>query len=209
MLHCFPFFIFISFFLPTPCRQVWMSHLPITVDLGQRYLLPNRSFHRLTCISILPIAVRGRPATNIQVNCSETNPTLCVCSMSLLSFNRSIDLDETGRVSFTNFCLCLVVGKVWFEYILGRGQSQLTLQLCMISRCLILFLLLARARSANAEVESVCLCSSRLQLSHHYPTSTWRSASEEQRARATAAAFSHFELSAITPDLRGGRGGKK
>lgn len=100
-----------------------MSHFSINVDQVHQYLLLkngtrlfNNSFHSLTCFSILLIAVWGRPATNIQVKYSETNLTLCICSVSLLSFTRSIDSDEIGNIFFTNFCLSLVAVKVILMY---------------------------------------------------------------------------------------------
>lgn len=133
-----------------------MSYFSINVDQVHQYLflkngtrIFNKSFHSLTCFSILLIAVRGRPATNIQVNYSETNLTLCICSVSLLSFNRSVHSDEIGNIFSTNFC--------WWRwrchfnvFFYVRGQSlRILWWFLIVSECLILFLLLAQAHNVN------------------------------------------------------------
>lgn len=105
--RCFHFF---AHPLLVVFHRCWPGSLYLLLKNSTR--LFNNSFHSLTCFSILLIAVWGRPDTNIQVNYSETNLTLCISSMSLLSFNKSVGSDKIGNIFCTNFCLPLVAGNV-------------------------------------------------------------------------------------------------
>lgn len=76
-----------SFFCPPPVDKSECHTLPslltrVTVicclTIAPGFFFFNPSFHCLTCISILPVAVGRRPATSIQVNPSETILTVFV-----------------------------------------------------------------------------------------------------------------------------------
>lgn len=143
-----------------------------------RYLLLNNStrffttnsFHCLTSISILPIAVGGRPATIIQVNYSVTKLTFSLCSMLLLSLIRWVDSDEIWSISFTNICLSLVAGNV---SILVFCFCFLNVSWYVANHCLFsddfkvsrsLPQAQAQAHNENTPIKSVFLCFPRLQL---------------------------------------------
>lgn len=109
----------------------------------------------------------------------------CVSEMSLLNLSRLIHL-KSGSIPFTNFFFFLVEGKFsYFHQWWQCGRSQLYSVMILgdfkVSR---LFSFFAGAWKYKLyKVKHVCLCFSRLQQSHHYPTSTWRSASKRQQGQ--------------------------